>query len=287
MAQQALPPGTTQRRTFFGLLDADGWPAAFWKALFWFILILFMLGYLPDRAYYFTVEPALDIGENVFSPINFCDGSNESLPCPAPRGAMIPWQTSPATLALPAPRAQAGTFQSGTQLFVVGGLVGGKATDSVLVTTTTSDGNFGAWQNGPALPAPRTDFAIASFNGTPYVIGGLDADGKPTSTVYVGDIQGGNLAGWKAERLAGPAHPARRGGRGGHGHRPLADRRQDAQRPVRHRLPLRPRQHGQAARPQAVRGAARAGRARRQRQPGPPPARHRPLHGQPDLPHRR
>jgi len=55
MAQQALPPGTTQRRSFFGLLDADGWPAAFWKALFWFILILFMLGYLPDRAYYFTV----------------------------------------------------------------------------------------------------------------------------------------------------------------------------------------------------------------------------------------
>jgi hypothetical protein len=198
MAQQALPPGTIQRRTFFGLLDADGWPAAFWKALFWFILILFMLGYLPDRAYYFTVEPALDVGENVFSPVNFCDGANESLPCPAPRGAMIPWQTSPATLALPAPRAQAGTFQSGTQLFVVGGLVGGKATDSVLVTTTTVDGNFGAWQQAPSLPAPRTDFAIASFNGTPYVIGGLDASGQPTATVFVGDIESGNLAGWKA-----------------------------------------------------------------------------------------
>jgi len=199
MAQQALPPGSTQRRTFFGLLDADGWPAAFWKALFWFIVILFMLGYLPDRAYYFTVEPAIPLGENVFSPINFCDGANESLPCPAPRGAVIPWQASPTQLALPAPRAQAGTFQSGTLLYVVGGLVGGKATDSVLVTTTTSDGNFGAWQNGPALPAPRTDFAITSFNGTPYVIGGLDADGKPTSTVYVGDIESGNLVGWKAD----------------------------------------------------------------------------------------
>jgi len=228
MAQQALPPGTIQRRTFFGLLDADGWPAAFWKALFWFILILFMLGYLPDRAYYFTVEPALDVGENVFSPVNFCDGANESLPCPAPRGAMIPWQTSPATLALPAPRAQAGTFQSGTQLFVVGGLVGGKATDSVLVTTTTVDGNFGAWQQAPSLPAPRTDFAIASFNGTPYVIGGLDASGQPTATVFVGDIESGNLAGWKAaDALALPtavsgsavvaAHV--HGQTGGHGHR--------------------------------------------------------------------
>jgi len=207
MAQQALPPGTIQRRTFFGLLDADGWAAAFWKALFWFILILFLLGYLPDRAYYFTVQPAVALGENVISPINFCDGANESLPCPAPRGAMIPWQASPADLALPAARTQAGAFQEGTQLFVVGGTVAGKATDSVVVTTTTSDGNFGAWKDGPALPAPRTDFAIASFNGTPYVIGGLDADGKATDTVFVGDIESGNLAGWKADdamKLATP-----------------------------------------------------------------------------------
>ena len=252
MAQQALPPGTIQRRTFFGLLDADGWPAAFWKALFWFILILFMLGYLPDRAYYFTVEPALDVGENVFSPVNFCDGGNESLPCPAPRGAMIPWQTSPAALALPAPRAQAGTFQSGTQLFVVGGLVDGKPTDSVLVTTTTPDGNFGAWQNGPSLPAPRTDFAIASFNGTPYVIGGLDADGKPTSTVFVGDIQSGNLAGWKADdtlalptAVSGAAAVSTGTGLWLIGGKTAAGLSATA-------LPRRPGQHGQAGRPAAV-----------------------------------
>lgn len=206
MAQQALPPGTTQRRTFFGLLDADGWAAAFWKALFWFIVIIFLLGYVPDRAYYFTVEPAISLGENVISPVNFCDGGNESLPCPAPRGSVIPWQPSPAKLALPASRAQAGTFQSGTELYLVGGLVGGTATNSVVVTTTTSDGNFGAWQPGPSLPAPRTDFAMASFNGTPYVIGGLDASGQPVNTVIAGQITAGNLTGWQVDApLALPA----------------------------------------------------------------------------------
>ncbi|MFI5261285.1 MAG: hypothetical protein ACHQZR_01870 [Candidatus Limnocylindrales bacterium] len=197
MARQALPPGTTQRRIFFGLIDADGWPAAFWQALFWFLLIIFMLGYLPDRAYYFTVEPAITLGVNVISPINLCDGSNGPLPCPPPRGAVIPWQPSPANLALPAPRSQAGTFQSGTLLYVAGGLIDGKATDSVVVTTTTSDGNFSAWQAAPSLPAPRTDFAVTSFNGTPFIIGGLDASGQPTNTVIQGLFQAGSLTGWK------------------------------------------------------------------------------------------
>ena len=54
MAQQALHPGTTQTRgrAFFGLLDANGWGWASLKAAFWFILLIFMLGYVPDRAYY-------------------------------------------------------------------------------------------------------------------------------------------------------------------------------------------------------------------------------------------
>ena len=51
MAGQALSPGTTtRRRVLFGLLDADGWSWASLKAFFWFIVLIFMLGYIPDRA---------------------------------------------------------------------------------------------------------------------------------------------------------------------------------------------------------------------------------------------
>ena len=65
MAQTALPAPqhvTARRRAFFGLFNADGWPWAFVKALFWFVVIIVMLGYIPDRAYYFTVQRTVDVG---------------------------------------------------------------------------------------------------------------------------------------------------------------------------------------------------------------------------------
>src|SRR3712207_5359485 len=121
MAQYALPPGAVKRRTAFGLLDADGWTWATLKALFWFFLVIFLLGYVPDRAYYFTVSPTIDLGYNVISPVNFCPAENKNLPCPAPAGAVIPWEQSPENLALPQGRAAAGVFTSGETIYVVGG----------------------------------------------------------------------------------------------------------------------------------------------------------------------
>lgn len=196
MAQRALPAGAIQQRAFFGLLDAHGWAWAFLKALFWFSLILFMLGYIPDRAYYFTVFPTIDLGTNIISPINFCDGANRSLPCPAPPGSVIPWDTSPAELALPDGRTEAQTVQFGTSLYLIGGQTAAGPTDSVLQTTSTTDGNLAKWTAGPNLPAPRADAAVVSFNGAPYVIGGLGPDGKPTDTVFIGDMENGSLKGW-------------------------------------------------------------------------------------------
>ena len=74
MAQQALGPGTAvpRRRAVFGLLDADGWGWASVKAFVWLIFIIFILGYLPDRAYYLTVGRTVDLGVLVWSPINLC-----------------------------------------------------------------------------------------------------------------------------------------------------------------------------------------------------------------------
>ena len=109
MAGQTLSTGSSgRRRVLFGLLDGDGWTWATLKAAFWFVLIIMLLGYIPDRAYYFTVFSTIDVGVNVISPINFCPPSNRTLPCPAPAGAPLPWDPSPAQLALPGPRTDGG-----------------------------------------------------------------------------------------------------------------------------------------------------------------------------------
>ena len=130
MATQALSAGPLprRRRAFFGLLDADGWGWATLKAFFWFIVIIFLLGYIPDRAYYFTVNRTIDLGILAWSPINFCPPENTTgLPCPAPQGAVVPWQPSPPQLALPAPRTDGTVAQVGTKLLYVGGSDGSKA----------------------------------------------------------------------------------------------------------------------------------------------------------------
>lgn len=198
MAQRALPPGTARRRSFFGLLDADGWSAATLKALIWFVILMFTLAYLPNVAYYFAVGETVDVGANIVSPVNLCDPGNETLPCPAPRGAVVPWQASPKELALPAPRAEAAAFQSGVNIYLVGGTTPDGPSASVLATTVTPTGNLSAWAEGPALPEPRSDPALVLVNAVPYVIGGFGADGKPATTVFVGTIDKGMLTGWTA-----------------------------------------------------------------------------------------
>ena len=207
MAQRALPSGTTRRRTAFGLLDADGWPAAFWKALFWFGAVLFLLGYVPnivalpdhppDRPDRLQRDqrrqpvrrlqrrPALPGAGRAPS----CPGSRRRRRSRCPRAAPTP---GPSRVAL--------------DLFLVGGTTPTGVTASVLKTTTTEDGNFGTWSAGPDLPAPRTDAAFVSVNGRPFVIGGLDADGKPTSTVFAATLRrvpGHRLAGGPGAGAAG------------------------------------------------------------------------------------
>ena len=175
----------TRRRALFGLLSADGWTWASLKAIFWFILIIMLLGYLPDRAYYFTVFSTIDLGLNAISPINLCPPENRGLPCPAPAGAVLPWDPSPQELALPAARYDGAAVQSGTKLLYIGGTDGKTASDQVYVTDAFAPGTFGKWSIGPALPAPRDDESAIFLGGSIYVFGGLDASGKPTTDAYV------------------------------------------------------------------------------------------------------
>lgn len=200
MAQLALPPGAVRRRTAFGLLDADSWKWAAIKATFWFLLVIFLQGYLPDRAYYFTVGATVDLGFNAISPVNLCPGQNDrgdrKMPCPVPAGAILPWDASPPELALPEGRTDALTFTSGSTLYLIGGQTLTGTTASVIQTTVSDDGNLAVWTDAPALPAPRSHAIVLSLSGVPYVIGGLDENNQPTSTVYVGTVDQGNLTGW-------------------------------------------------------------------------------------------
>jgi Kelch motif len=187
MAQQALGPGTAvpRRRALFGLLDANGWGWASVKAFAWLVIIIFMLGYLPDRAYYLTVGRTVELGVLVWSPINLCPPTNETLPCPAPVGAIIPWEASPPQLNLPQGRTDGSVMQVGTQMLYFGGSDGTAATASVYVAQTVGTGNFDSWAEGPPLPAPRADASVVYVAGSIYVIGGSDAAGAPTDTVFV------------------------------------------------------------------------------------------------------
>ena len=201
MAQQALHPGTTQTRgrAFFGLLDASGWGWASLKAAFWFILLVFALGYIPDRAYYFTVNKTIDLGILAWSPVNFCPEGNLTLPCPAPAGAVVPWSTSPAEISLPEARTDGAMVQSGTTILYVGGSDGTTASDKTFMAKTSGVGNFDKWTDGPKLPAPRSDLSVIYSGGKIYAIGGLGADGKPTTSVYIltPDSTTGALGEWQ------------------------------------------------------------------------------------------
>ncbi len=209
MAAQALGPGTTivRRRAFFGLLDAGGWAWATLKAAFWFVAIIMLMAYIPDRVLYATVQPTIEIGVplKTFSsdlnvtPVNLCPASNETLPCPAPVGAVLPWQPNPPELGLPEARTDATVVAAGLETLLVGGTDGTAPSAKVFATVIRPDGNIDGWTEGAALPAARTDAAAVFFAGTAYVIGGRDENGEPTTTVFAGapDAATGKITSWE------------------------------------------------------------------------------------------
>ncbi|MEJ7697098.1 MAG: kelch repeat-containing protein [Candidatus Limnocylindrales bacterium] len=250
MAQQALGTGmiVPRKRAMFGLLDADGWAWAGIKAFIWLILIILLLGYIPDRAYYLTVNRTVDLGVLAWSPINLCPPGNESLPCPAPVGAVVPWHPSPEQLALPKARTDGNVVQVGKKLLYIGGSDGKAAQTSVFVAEVVPTGNFDRWADGPALPEPRSDASVVVVAGVIYVIGGYDAEGKPTDTAFSlkvdaqtgaledwTPIEGPEVAGGTCRRrrvgLAGRHPPAGRHGARGHRRHDLEEPAQDGRDP--------------------------------------------------------
>lgn len=194
---KALPAGSVHRRVLFGALDADGWSWAGLKAAFWFVAIIMLLGYIPDRAYYFTVNRTLDLGIMLWSPVNLCPAENGPVPCPAPAGAIVPWELSPTQLDMPEARAYGAAAQLGTTLLYAGGSNGSGPTTTTFVTKL-ANGNFSSWAAGPDLPEARQRAGVAVLNGSAYLVGGEGADGKPTTTVWslTADPKSGALGAW-------------------------------------------------------------------------------------------
>jgi len=191
MAQTALPAprqAPPRRRVLGGLLNADGWTWAGIKALFWFVVIVTMIGWIPDRVYYFTVQRTVELWP--LAPIvqvplvNFCPPDNESVPCPAPGGATLPWHPAPPEVQLPAGRADGVAALLGTTYLYAGGTDGTAPVADVYVSHTVGTGNLDTWSAGPPLPEPRADAAVVTISSTMYVIGGFGPDGQPTDTVY-------------------------------------------------------------------------------------------------------
>jgi len=182
---RALPAGRARnRRALFGLLDGEGWGWASVKAFFWLIVIIMVLGYVPDRAYYFVVSRTIDLGIVGWAPVNLCPPENTSaMPCPVPAGAVLPWESSPSEAALPQPRTGGNAVQIGANLLYVGGSDASGPTATTYLTTIDK-GNFAAWSDGPALPAARTGAGLATLNGVAYLFGGTGPDGLPTQTVW-------------------------------------------------------------------------------------------------------
>jgi hypothetical protein len=210
---RAIGPGAVApRRVLFGLLDADGWGWAGVRSVLWTLVIILMLGYIPDRAYYLTVSPTVELGLNMASLVNICPAENEGLPCPAPAGALIPWKS--ATEAdLPGDGVDGSLLQAGSHLYYVGGTSGAPrlATTNVSVATIDAAG-LSAWAAGTPLPEARAHAGVAFFAGKAYVIGGASDTTPATVSVYVGtpDITTGLIGAW--ERLDALELPAARSG---------------------------------------------------------------------------
>ena len=269
MAQTTLPAPRPQvaprRRAFFGLFDADGWGWASAKAIFWFVTIIMLLGYLPDRAYYFTVQRTVDLGLLLWSPINFCPPSNVNLPCPAPVGATLPWQPSPPEIQLPAGRSDGVAGVMGQVYIYAGGTDGTAPVADVHVARAVGDGNLDGWKDAPPLPEARASAAGAVIGNTIFVIGGYGPDGQPTDT----DVQPHGRQRRLARRVGdgrrreAPRAHGRRGGRRGLG-RDRAGGREDRRRPDHQRLEDPADEHG-AADAAGVGRPEPAGRAERRR----------------------
>lgn len=109
-------------------------------------------------------------------------------------GALGAWTD---TATLPADRAWGKMLAAGNSLYYVGGQDDTATNEQATVYYAAPNGatiaSWGTATNG--LPAARTKFGAASWNGRLYIVGGLDSNATPTNTIYASPqlSSGGNI----------------------------------------------------------------------------------------------
>ena len=206
MAQQALGAGTIGTATSGPCSGCSTRTAGRWasvKAFVWLVIIILharlparprlLLDGRPDGR---PRRPRLVADQPLPA-----DERDPAVPGAGRRGRPVAAVARP-SCTCPQPRTDGAVIQVGTKLLYIGGSDGTTAQSTVYVAQTVGTGNFDKWAEGPPLPEPRADASVAYVAGSIYVIGGRDAAGAPTTTVFVltPDSQTGALGEWTTRR---------------------------------------------------------------------------------------
>jgi hypothetical protein len=118
-------------------------------------------------------------------------------------GALTAWQTANP---LPGPLRSLTLTAANGYLYAVGGSSGSSVSAQVYRAKINADSSLGSWQTLGVLPQPRERHAAVVYGGRLVVLGGLNASGGSTNTVYAARLNAdGSLGAWEAGFL--PALP--------------------------------------------------------------------------------
>jgi hypothetical protein len=118
-------------------------------------------------------------------------------------GALTAWQTGSS---LPGPLRSLTLTAANGYLYAVGGSNGSSVSAQVYRAKINADSSLGMWQTLGVLPQPRERHAAVVYGGRLVVLGGLNASGGSTNTVYAATLNpDGSLGAWETGFL--PALP--------------------------------------------------------------------------------
>ena len=226
MAQQAPPRGNEHRRAAGPSSACSTRTAGAGRRSrrsFWFILLIFLLGYIPDRAYYFTVNKTIDLGHPRLEPGQLLPAGERDAAVPGAgrRGRAVGGRAA-GDLAAGSRGPTAPSSSPARRCCTSAGQRRHEAgrhdvrRDDVRGRATSTSG-----RDGPeAARGPHRRRRRSFSGGKIYCVGGIGPDGKPTDdgrTSSTPGLETGALGEWQTAEEAkldlDLPRAARRGGR--------------------------------------------------------------------------